>query len=67
MNYYDMLDVSIRAYYKDTYSQYFRKMKLDEIPIWLDAHQYTHPECTGYSIQISISTNKGSGSMPTPL
>lgn len=53
-NYYkEKLLVSIKAYYDSGHtSTYYREMFLEDIGKWLEAHTYTHPGVTSYTIKI---------------
>lgn len=52
--YNGLLHVSIRAYYENEgQATYYRDIYLEELPKWLNAHTYTHPNVRGYTIQIN--------------
>ena len=55
--YQGVIHLSIRAYYEDgKFSQYYRDTLLSDLPLWLEAHTYTHPNVAGYTIQLLRKT-----------
>ena len=46
--------MSIRCYYPGygNYTTHYRRLGLNEIELWIQAYQYTHPECEAMTIKI---------------
>lgn len=46
-------DLSIRCYYpKGEPTTHYQTMKLSDIPKWVEAYKFTHPNCTAITIKV---------------
>lgn len=44
--------ISFRCYYDGNYTQHYQDMTLKDIPKWIEAYKFTHPEVNAITIQI---------------
>lgn len=47
-------DLSIRCFFpgKDNYTQHNQTMPLSDIPKWMEAYRFTHPNLTAISVKV---------------
>lgn len=51
-----VFDLSIRCHYPNgDQTQHRQAMKLADIPKWIEAYKFTHPNCTSISVKIWLT------------
>ena len=49
-------NINFRCYFPNgNYNDHRRKLNFEDIPRWIDAYKFTHPDCTSISIKIWFS------------
>lgn len=49
-------DISFRCHYPNGEStNHYQPLKLSDIPKWLEAYRFTHPDCKSISVKIWFS------------
>lgn len=55
----DSYNVSFRCYYSCStgpqYNTHYRNLALSDIPRWIEAYQFTHPECLSISVKVWLT------------
>ena len=47
-----VFDLSIRCYYENgNHTEHRQMMKLSDIPKWIEAYKFTHPECKAITVK----------------
>lgn len=46
--------VSFRCYYEGNYTQHYQELALKDIPKWVEAYKFTHPEVNAITIRIQF-------------
>lgn len=44
--------VSFRCYYDGNYTQHWQDLALKDIPKWIEAYKFTHPEVNAITVRI---------------
>lgn len=45
--------LSIRCYYSNgNHTQHFQDLKLSDIPKWIEAYKFTHPDCEAVTVKL---------------
>ena len=47
-----LFDLSIRCYYTNNHTEHRQLMKLADIPKWIEAYKFTHPECKAITVKL---------------
>ena len=48
-----IFSLSIRCYYANgNYTEHHQQMKLSDIPKWIEAYKFTHPDCTSVTVKL---------------
>lgn len=48
-----LFDLSIRCFYSNgNHTEHRQRMKLSDVPKWLEAYKFTHPNCQAVSIKV---------------
>ena len=51
-----IFELSIRCYYPNgNKTEHRQTMKLSEIPKWIEAYKFTHPQCESVTIKIWLN------------
>lgn len=45
-------NVRFRCYYETNYTQHYATLKLKEIPKWIEAYQFTHPQVKHINVSV---------------
>lgn len=47
--------VSIRCYYKTNKVTHYQEMTLKDIPKWIEAYKFTHPDASAISVKVTFT------------
>lgn len=54
-----LYDICFRCYYGTNYNTHYTSLSLKEIPKWIEAYQFTHPNVKSISVRVRIKTDPG--------
>ena len=53
---FNTYDISFRCYFPgDSVCNHLQKLRLVDIPRWLDSYRFTHPSCISVSVKVWFS------------
>lgn len=52
----NLFDLSFRCYYENgNKTEHRQKLRLSDIPKWVEAYRFTHPECVSVTVKIWLT------------